>query len=82
MDLATAAQIQGFFDIPVDNLLCVARVCAGHPETEFKGRMDDLMGISPDVWRRCPRRVELGQNASTPLSLFVDKAPEKAGEIA
>ena len=47
MDLH-AAQIQGFFDIPVDNLYA-SPVFALDIQNEFKGRMDELMVISPDV---------------------------------
>ncbi len=41
-----AAQIQGFFDIPVDNLF-TAPVFAKDIEDNFNG--DDLMFVSPDV---------------------------------
>ena len=43
-----ATQIQGFFDIPVDNLYA-APVFALDIEHHFKGRMDSLMVVSPDV---------------------------------
>jgi phosphoribosylpyrophosphate synthetase len=43
-----AAQIQGFFDIPVDNLYA-SPVFALDIEHHFKGQMQDLMVISPDV---------------------------------
>ena len=47
MDLH-AAQIQGFFDIPVDNLYA-SPIFALDIQTQFKGKMDELMIISPDV---------------------------------
>jgi ribose-phosphate pyrophosphokinase len=43
-----AAQIQGFFDIPVDNLYA-SPIFALDIEHNFKGQMDDLMVVSPDV---------------------------------
>jgi ribose-phosphate pyrophosphokinase len=47
MDLH-AAQIQGFFDIPVDNLYA-APIFALDVEHHFRGRMDNLTVVSPDV---------------------------------
>ena len=43
-----AAQIQGFFDIPVDNLYA-SPVFALDIEHHFKGQMDDIMIVSPAV---------------------------------
>ena len=43
-----ATQIQGFFDIPVDNLYA-APIFSLDIMHHFKGRMDDLMIVSPDV---------------------------------
>ena len=78
MDLH-AAQIQGFFDIPVDNLYA-APVFALDVQHHFKDRMDDLMVVSPDVGG-VARARELAQRIGAPLSI-VDKRREKAGEIA
>ncbi|RJL10134.1 ribose-phosphate pyrophosphokinase [Paracoccus siganidrum] len=78
MDLH-AAQIQGFFDIPVDNLYA-APVFALDVQHHFKGRMDDLMVVSPDVGG-VARARELAQRIGAPLSI-VDKRREKAGEVA
>jgi ribose-phosphate pyrophosphokinase len=78
MDLH-AAQIQGFFDIPVDNLYC-SPVFALDIRTHFKGRMDDLMVISPDVGG-VARARELAKRIKSPLAI-VDKRREKAGEIS
>ncbi|MGR3417293.1 ribose-phosphate pyrophosphokinase [Paracoccus sp. (in: a-proteobacteria)] len=78
MDLH-AAQIQGFFDIPVDNLYA-APVFALDVQHHFKDRIDDLMVVSPDVGG-VARARELAQRIGAPLSI-VDKRREKAGEIA
>lgn len=74
-----AAQIQGFFDIPVDNLYA-SPVFALDIEHHFKGRMEDLMIISPDVGG-VARARELAKRINAPLAI-VDKRREKAGEIA
>ncbi|OSP54168.1 ribose-phosphate pyrophosphokinase [Pseudoruegeria sp. SK021] len=78
MDLH-AAQIQGFFDIPVDNLYA-SPVFALDIEHQFKGQMADLMIVSPDVGG-VARARELAQRIGCPLSI-VDKRREKAGEVA
>ncbi|WEF22920.1 ribose-phosphate pyrophosphokinase [Paracoccus sp. S3-43] len=74
-----AAQIQGFFDIPVDNLYA-APVFALDVQHHFRGRMQDLMVVSPDVGG-VARARELATRIGAPLSI-VDKRREKAGEIA
>ena len=74
-----AAQIQGFFDVPVDNLYA-APVFALDVQHHFKGRMNDLMVVSPDVGG-VARARELATRIGAPLSI-VDKRREKAGEIA
>jgi ribose-phosphate pyrophosphokinase len=74
-----AAQIQGFFDIPVDNLYA-APVFALDIEHHFRGQMDDLMVVSPDVGG-VARARELAQRINAPLAI-VDKRREKAGEVA
>ena len=78
MDLH-AAQIQGFFDIPVDNLYA-SPVFAIDIINQFRGRMDDLMVISPDVGG-VARARELAKRIKAPLAI-VDKRREKAGEVA
>lgn len=78
MDLH-AAQIQGFFDIPVDNLYA-SPIFALDIQTQFKGQMDELMIVSPDVGG-VARARELAKRINSPLSI-VDKRREKAGEIA
>ena len=74
-----AAQIQGFFDIPVDNLYA-SPVFALDIEHNFQGQMEDLMIISPDVGG-VARARELAKRINAPLAI-VDKRREKAGEIA
>ncbi len=78
MDLH-AAQIQGFFDIPVDNLYA-SPIFALDVATQFKDRMDKLMIVSPDVGG-VARARELAKRVNAPLSI-VDKRRERAGEIA
>ena len=77
MDLH-AAQIQGFFDVPVDNLYA-SPVFALDILHHFKD-MEDVMVVSPDVGG-VARARELAQRIKAPLSI-VDKRREKAGEVA
>lgn len=74
-----AAQIQGFFDIPVDNLYA-SPVFSLDVRHHFRGRMDDLMVVSPDVGG-VGRARELAKRIGAPLAI-VDKRREKAGEVA
>jgi len=78
MDLH-AAQIQGFFDIPVDNLYA-SPIFALDIQHYFKGQLDEVMMVSPDVGG-VARARELAQRIGVPLSI-VDKRREKPGEIA
>jgi len=78
MDLH-AAQIQGFFDIPVDNLYA-SPVFALDIQHQFKDKLNDVMIVSPDVGG-VARARELAQRIGCPLSI-VDKRREKAGEVA
>uniref|UniRef100_UPI002B265D84 ribose-phosphate diphosphokinase n=1 Tax=Leisingera sp. TaxID=1879318 RepID=UPI002B265D84 len=78
MDLH-AAQIQGFFDIPVDNLYA-SPIFALDVKNQFKDSMDELMVVSPDVGG-VARARELAKRINAPLSI-VDKRREKAGEVA
>ena len=78
MDLH-AAQIQGFFDIPVDNLYA-APIFAMDVEHHFRGRMENLTIVSPDVGG-VSRARELAKRLGCALAI-VDKRREKAGEIA
>jgi ribose-phosphate pyrophosphokinase len=74
-----AAQIQGFFDIPVDNLYA-SPVFALDIEHHFKAQLHDVMVVSPDVGG-VARARELAKRINAPLAI-VDKRREKAGEIA
>ncbi|SLN51809.1 Ribose-phosphate pyrophosphokinase [Roseivivax jejudonensis] len=78
MDLH-AAQIQGFFDIPVDNLYA-SPIFALDILSQFKGDLQDAMVVSPDVGG-VARARELAKRIDAPLSI-VDKRREKAGEVA
>lgn len=78
MDLH-AAQIQGFFDIPVDNLYA-SPIFALNILEEFKGDTSDVMIVSPDVGG-VARARELAKRINAPLSI-VDKRREKPGEVA
>ncbi|WP_084861431.1 ribose-phosphate pyrophosphokinase [Salibaculum halophilum] len=77
MDLH-AAQIQGFFDIPVDNLYA-SPIFALDIQHNFRGA-EDVMVVSPDVGG-VARARELAQRINAPLAI-VDKRREKPGEIA
>lgn len=78
MDLH-AAQIQGFFDIPVDNLYA-APVFAMDVAHHFQGRLENVTIVSPDVGG-VARARELAKRLGCALAI-VDKRREKAGEIA
>lgn len=78
MDLH-AAQIQGFFDIPVDNLYA-APVFAMDVEHHFRGKLDNVTIVSPDVGG-VARARDLAKRVGCALAI-VDKRREKAGEIA
>jgi len=78
MDLH-ATQIQGFFDIPVDNLYA-SPVFAMDILHNFHDQIDDIMLVSPDVGG-VGRARELAQRLGAPLSI-VDKRREKPGEVA
>jgi ribose-phosphate pyrophosphokinase len=74
-----AAQIQGFFDIPVDNLYA-SPIFSLDIHHAFKGKMENLMVVSPDVGG-VARARELAKRINAPLAI-VDKRREKAGEVA
>ena len=78
MDLH-ATQIQGFFDIPVDNLYA-SPIFAIDINHHFKNDVQDIMVVSPDVGG-VGRARELAKRVAAPLSI-VDKRREKAGEVA
>lgn len=74
-----ATQIQGFFDIPVDNLYA-APVFALDVAHHFRGRLDNVTIVSPDVGG-VTRARELAKRVGCALAI-VDKRREKPGEIA
>ncbi|WP_323038116.1 ribose-phosphate pyrophosphokinase [Pararhodobacter sp.] len=74
-----ATQIQGFFDIPVDNLYA-APIFSLDVLHMFKDCLSDLMVVSPDVGG-VARARELAKRIGAPLSI-VDKRREKAGDVA
>ncbi|MCC6306497.1 MAG: ribose-phosphate pyrophosphokinase [Rhodobacteraceae bacterium] len=74
-----AAQIQGFFDIPVDNLYS-APIFAMDVEHHFRGRCDTLTVVSPDVGG-VTRARELATRVGAGLAV-VDKRRAGPGEIA
>ena len=76
MDLH-AAQIQGFFDIPVDNLMG-AHIFAKHYIKQFGKGCEDVMVVSPDVGSTARARkfaMSLGVNMA-----IVDKRRERANQ--
>jgi ribose-phosphate pyrophosphokinase len=74
-----AAQIQGFFDIPVDNLYA-SPVFALDVRNQFPGAMGEITVVSPDVGG-VGRARELAQRIGSALAI-VDKRREKPGEVA
>jgi len=74
-----ATQIQGFFDIPVDNLYA-SPIYALDVQHHFKDQMEDIMVVSPDVGG-VARARDLAQRINAPLSI-VDKRRGKPGEVA
>ena len=74
-----ATQIQGFFDIPVDNLYA-APIFALDVLHHFRGRLENLTIVSPDVGG-VTRARELAKRVGCALAI-VDKRREKPGEVA
>ncbi len=71
-----AGQIQGFFDIPTDNLFA-APVMAADIEARYSGQ--NLMVVSPDVGGVVRARALAKRLNNAPLAI-VDKRRERAGE--
>lgn len=71
-----AGQIQGFFDIPTDNLFA-APVMSADIQARFAGR--NMMVVSPDVGGVVRARALAKRLDNAPLSI-VDKRRERAGE--
>nr|WP_093159712.1 ribose-phosphate pyrophosphokinase [Aliiruegeria lutimaris] len=78
MDLH-ATQIQGFFDIPVDNLYA-SPIFSLDIQHKFGKKLDKVTVISPDVGG-VGRARELAKRIGCALAI-VDKRREKAGEVA
>jgi ribose-phosphate pyrophosphokinase len=76
-----AGQIQGFFDIPTDNLFA-APVMAADITARLgaeKGGLDNLMVVSPDVGGVVRARALAKRLGNAPLAI-VDKRRERPGE--
>lgn len=71
-----AGQIQGFFDIPTDNLYA-APVMSADIQARFRGK--NLMVVSPDVGGVVRARQLAKRLDNAPLAI-VDKRRERAGE--
>ncbi len=74
MDLH-AAQIQGFFDIPVDHLLGVPLLVPYFAQ-KFAGDMEDIVVVSPD-FGSVTRARNFAQRLDAPIAI-VDKRRQKA----
>ena len=74
-----ATQIQGFFDMPVDNLYA-APIFALDVLHHFKGQLENVIIVSPDVGG-VARARELAKRIGCALAI-VDKRREKPGEVA
>jgi ribose-phosphate pyrophosphokinase len=74
MDLH-AGQIQGFFDIPTDNLFSAPVMVR---DIKARGAVEDVMVVSPDVGGVVRARA-LAKRLDAPLAI-VDKRRERAGE--
>ena len=79
MDLH-AAQIQGFFDIPVDNLYA-SPIFALDILHQFQGGHVRRDGREPRRGAALARARELATRIGVPLAI-VDKRREKAGEVS
>ena len=76
MDLH-AAQIQGFFDIPVDNLIASPLFVEYYLE-KFKGNLEDVMVVSPDIGSVARARA-FAMKMGLGLAI-IDKRREKANQ--
>ncbi len=71
-----AGQIQGFFDIPTDNLFAGPVIAA---DIEARWSKEDLVVVSPDVGGVVRARALARRLGNAPLAI-VDKRRERAGE--
>ena len=74
-----AGQIQGFFDIPTDNLFAAPVMAADIMARLGKQGTDDLMVVSPDVGGVVRARALAKRLGNAPLAI-VDKRRERPGE--
>ncbi|MCI5043298.1 MAG: ribose-phosphate pyrophosphokinase [Aquisalinus sp.] len=72
-----AGQIQGFFDIPTDNLYAV-KVIENRIRENYQGGVDNLCVVSPDVGGVVRARALAKRLGDVPLAI-VDKRRPKAG---
>ncbi len=72
-----AGQIQGFFDIPTDNLFAV-KVFEENIRRTYNGDLSDVMIVSPDVGGVVRARALAKRLDDRPLAI-VDKRRERAG---
>ena len=73
MDLH-AAQIQGFFNIPVDHLLGVP-ILAPYYIEKFKDNMDDVVVVSPD-FGSVTRARNFAQKLNVPIAIIDKRRPK------
>ncbi|MCL2702058.1 MAG: ribose-phosphate pyrophosphokinase [Defluviitaleaceae bacterium] len=76
MDLHNS-QIQGFFDIPMDNLMGTP-ILQQYYRDKFEGNMEDIVVVSPDVGG-IRRARAFARSLDTPLAI-VDKRRPKSGD--
>lgn len=72
-----AGQIQGFFDIPTDNLYAVKEM-EKHIRGAYNGEIENVCVVSPDVGGVVRARILSHRLGNVPLAI-VDKRREKAG---
>ena len=77
MDLHSA-QVQGFFDIPVDNLYA-SPIFALEIMDQFRADLKDIVVVSPDLGG-VSRARELGQRIDAPLAV-INKQREIPGQV-
>ncbi len=73
MDLH-AAQIQGFFNIPVDHLLG-GPILASHYTTKFKDELDDFVVVSPDLGSVTRART-FASRLNVPIAIIDKRRPK------
>lgn len=68
-----AAQIQGFFDIPVDNLMAAPTLCNYLKDKKLQG--DDIVVVSPDAGG-VPRAETFAKRLKSNLAVIIKRRPE------